>query len=441
MIRGRFRGGVHPGDFKELTADKNIRAVEPPESVVIPLSQHIGAPCTSLVKKGDRVFVGQRIGDSDARLTAPVHSSVSGTVAGIVSIEAPGGRQIQAVSIANDGLYELLPGLEPAEDPLELEPADIIKRIRDAGIVGMGGAAFPTHFKLNVPAGKRIDTLIINGVECEPYLTADHRLMVESQDEIMQGIGVTMRALQVQRAYIGIEDNKPDAISVLTDRLARVAGVDVVPLKVKYPQGAEKPLIKAVLGREVPPGRLPLDVGVVVINIGTTVAIADALYRGMPLVSRVVTVTGPIVREPSNVLARVGTPVSYLVEACGGLTSPLGKVVIGGPMMGIAHYTLDTPVTKGMSGVLAYSQAQARLLEPTVCVRCGKCIQACPMGLMPGTLAEMVEAGQYDLAEKGHILDCIECGCCAYICPGNRRIVQTIRQGKNEIMRRRNQSA
>jgi electron transport complex protein RnfC len=441
MVRGRFKGGVHPGDFKELTASRSIRTVEPPESVVIPLSQHIGAPCAPLVKKGDRVLVGQCIGDSDARLTAPVHSSVSGTVNGIVSIEAPGGRQVQAVSVTNDGLYELLPDLEPEGDPLELEPAEIIKRIRDAGIVGMGGAAFPTYFKLNVPANKRIETLIINGVECEPYLTADHRLMLEFQDEIVQGIGVAMRALQVQRAFIGIEDNKPDAISALTDRLARVAGVDVVPLKVKYPQGAEKPLIKAVTGREVPPGGLPLDVGVVVINIGTAVAIADALYRGMPLIRRVVTITGPIVKDPGNILARVGTPVSHLVEACGGLTSPLGKVIIGGPMMGIGHYTLDTPVTKGMSGVLVYSQAQAKMLEPTVCVRCAKCVQACPMGLVPCTLAELVDAGQYDLAEKHHILDCIECGCCAYICPANRRLVQTIRQGKTEVMRRKNRSA
>lgn len=441
MVRGGFIGGVHPGDYKELTADKPIRIVEPPEQVVIPLSQHIGAPCAPLVKKGDRVLVGQLIGDAEAKLTAPVHSSVSGTVSGVITIETPGGRQAQAVSIANDAAYELSPDLAVDSDPLELEPAELIRRIRNAGIVGMGGAAFPTYFKLSVPSDKHVDTLVVNGVECEPYLTADHRLMLESGDAIIQGITVTMRALQVHRAYVGIEENKPDAIEALSRLLSGTDGIEIVPLKVKYPQGAEKQLVKAVLNREVPSGGLPLDVGTVVVNIGTVAAIADALYRGIPLVRRVVTVTGPIVREPGNVLARVGTPVSHLVESCGGLTDGLGKLVVGGPMMGIAHYTLDIPVTKGMSGVLLFSRSQAKLLEPTACVRCGKCVQACPMGLMPGVLAEMIETGTYELAERNHILDCIECGCCAYICPANRRIVQSIRQGKNEIMRRRSQSA
>jgi len=439
--RGGFKGGVHPGDHKELTSGKPIRIVEPPEQVVIPLSQHIGAPCTALVKKGDRVLVGQLIGDSNARLTAPVHSSVSGTVSGIVSIEAPGGRQVEAVSITNDGQYEVSPDLKVDQDPLEMEPAEIIRRIRDAGIVGMGGATFPTHFKLSVPEGKKIDTLIVNGVECEPFLTADHRLMLESGDEIVKGIRVAMRALKVQRAFIGIEENKPDAIETLSRILVGERSIEVVPLKVKYPQGAEKQLIKTVLNREVPSGGLPLDVGVVVINVGTAAAIADALYRGMPLIRRVVTVTGSIVREPGNILARIGTPVSHLVESCGGLTEDFGKVIVGGPMMGIAHHTLDTPVTKGMSGVLLYSKSESKVTEPTVCVRCGKCVQVCPMGLMPGILADMVDAGKCELAQRDHILDCIECGCCAYICPANRRIVQSIRLGKNEITRRRSQSA
>ena len=441
MWRGGFKGGVHPGDHKELTSGKPIRIVEPPEQVVIPLSQHIGAPCTALVKKGDRVLVGQLIGDSNARLTAPVHSSVSGTVSGIVSIEAPGGRQVEAVSITNDGQYEVSPDLKVDQDPLEMEPAEIIRRIRDAGIVGMGGATFPTHFKLSVPEGKKIDTLIVNGVECEPFLTADHRLMLESGDEIVKGIRVAMRALKVQRAFIGIEENKPDAIETLSRILVGERSIEVVPLKVKYPQGAEKQLSKTILNREVPSGGLPLDVGVVVINVGTAAAIADALYRGMPLIRRVVTVTGSIVREPGNILARIGTPVSHLVESCGGLTEDFGKVIVGGPMMGIAHHTLDTPVTKGMSGVLLYSKSESKVTEPTVCVRCGKCVQVCPMGLMPGILADMVDAGKCELAQRDHILDCIECGCCAYICPANRRIVQSIRLGKNEITRRRSQSA
>ncbi len=387
------------------------------------------------------MLVGQKIGDSDARLTVPVHSSVSGTVSGIVDIEVPGGKRVQAVNISNDGQYELSPDVNADGDPARLEPSEIIKRVRDAGIVGMGGAAFPTHFKLSIPPGKSADALIVNGVECEPYLTADHRLMLESPDEVLRGANLARAALQAKRVYIGVEDNKPDAIKVLTDRASALPGVEVVPLRVKYPQGAEKQLIKAILGREVPSGGLPIDVGVVVINVGTAAAIADALYGGMPLVRRVLTITGSIVREPGNILARVGTPVSHLVDACGGLAEPIGKVVYGGPMMGIAHHTLDTPVVKGMSGVLACSLAEAKATQPTACVRCGKCIDACPMGLMPGTLAQMIETGRHDLADSEHIADCIECGCCAYICPAYRPIVQAIRQGKNEIARRKSRSA
>ena len=441
MARCDFSGGVHPGDFKELSAGKPIRTVEPPEQVLIPLSQHLGAPCAPLVKKGDRVLVGQKIGDSDARLTAPVHSSVSGAVSGIVNIELPGGKRTQAVSISNDGEYEVSPDVKAEGDPYELGPSEIIERIRDAGIVGMGGAAFPAYFKLSIPPGKRADALIVNGVECEPYLTADHRLMLENPDDIVRGASLARAALQAKRVFIGIEDNKPDAIRVLTGKASAASDVEVVPLRVKYPQGAEKQLIKAILGREVPSGGLPIDVGVVVINVGTAAAIADALYRGMPLVRRVLTITGSIVREPGNILARVGTPVSHLVDACGGLAEPLGKVVFGGPMMGIAHHTLETPVVKGMSGALVYSQAEAKATQPTVCVRCGKCIEACPMGLMPGTLAQMIETGRYDLAESEHIADCIECGCCAYICPAYRPIVQAIRQGKDEIARKKSRSA
>ena len=415
--------------------------MEPPEQVFIPLSQHIGAPCAPLVKKGDRVLVGQKIGDTDARLTVPVHSSVSGTVSGIVAIELPGGKRAQSVSISNDGQYELSPDAVFEGDPSELEPSEIINRIRDAGVVGMGGAAFPTYFKLSVPPGKRADALIVNGVECEPYLTADHRLMLENPDEILRGASLACAALQAKRVFIGIEDNKPDAIKVLTEKASALPDVEIVPLRVKYPQGAEKQLIKAIFGREVPSGGLPIDVGVVVINVGTAAAIAGALYKGMPLVRRVLTITGTIVREPANILARVGTPVSHLVDACGGLAEPLGKVVYGGPMMGIAHHTLDTPVVKGMSGVLVYSQAEAEAMQPTACVRCGKCIEACPMGLMPGTLAQMIETGRYDLAESEHMADCIECGCCAYICPAYRPIVQAIRQGKDEIARRKSRSA
>jgi len=393
------------------------------------------------VKKGDRVLVGQKIGDSDARLTVPVHSSVSGTVSGIVDIEVPGGKRVHAVNISNDGQYELSSDATAEGDPAELEPSEIIKRIRDAGIVGMGGAAFPTYFKLSIPEGKHADALIVNGVECEPYLTADHRLMLESPDEVIRGANLARAALQAKRVYIGIEDNKPDAIKVLTEKVSALPDVEVVPLRVKYPQGAEKQLIKAILGREVPSGGLPIDVGVVVINVGTAAAIADALYSGMPLVRRVLTITGGIVRQPGNILARVGTPVSHLVDACGGLSEPLGKVVYGGPMMGIAHHTLETPVVKGMSGVLVYSQAEAKATQPTACVRCGKCIEACPMGLMPGTLAQMIETGRYDLAASEHIADCIECGCCAYICPAYRPIVQAIRQGKAEIALRKSRSA
>lgn len=437
MVAKTFRGGVHAHYHKEDTASKPIRRLPPPARVVIPLHQHTGAPCEPLVKVGDEVKVGQKIGDSSARLTAPVHASVSGKVVGISSHPQSGGRDVLSVIIESDGKETLDEHVEPRTDVDHLSADEIKAVIREAGIVGLGGAAFPTYFKLTPPPGKSFDTVILNGAECEPYLSADHRLMVERPGDIVDGARLLLKATGVNRAYIGIEENKPDAIEAISKAVKGDDRISVVPLKVKYPQGAEKQLIWAILGREVPSGGLPVDVGVVVNNVGTAAAVRDAVFSGMPLVERVVTVAGSCIAEPQNVVVKVGMLVSDLIEACGGYSAPPAKVIIGGPMMGVAQFTTDIPVTKGTSGVLLLSKDEAAPCEPMPCVRCGKCVEACSMRLMPLWIASYAEAGRFDDAERMNALDCIECGCCSFICPSRRRLVQAIRLAKSEIMARR----
>ena len=437
MVAKTFRGGVHAHYHKEDTASKPIRRLGPPARVVIPLHQHTGAPCEPLVKVGDEVKVGQKIGDSSARLTAPVHSSVSGKVVAISPHPQAGGRDVLSIVIESDGQETLDEHVEPRADVDSLKADEIKAIIREAGIVGLGGAAFPTYFKLTPPPGKSFDTVILNGAECEPYLSADHRLMVERPGDVVEGAKLLLKATGVTKAYIGIEENKPDAIEAISEAAKGDDRISVVPLKVKYPQGAEKQLIWAILGREVPSGGLPVDVGVVVNNVGTAAAVKDAVVSGMPLVERVVTVAGSCVAEPQNVLVKVGTLVSDLVEACGGCSSPPAKVIIGGPMMGTAQFTMDIPVTKGTSGVLLLNEEEAAPVEPMACVRCGKCVEACSMRLMPLWIASYAEAGRFDDAERMNALDCIECGCCSFICPSRRRLVQAIRLAKSEIMAKR----
>ncbi len=436
-MAGSFKGGVHPRDEKELTSKKSVRKMNEPSKVIIPMLQHIGAPCKPLVKKGDKVKAGQVIGDSEAKVSAPVHASISGTVVSVGPYIAANGTEVEAVTIESDGTGEFDQSFEKYTILDEVEPGEIIERIRAAGIVGMGGAAFPTHFKLTAPKGKRFDTLIINGVECEPYLTADHRLMLEYPDDIVFGIRALLKATGAERCIIGIELNKPDAIALMKEKCRDYGKISVEGLKVKYPQGAEKQLIKALTGREVPSGGLPVDVGAVVVNIGTTKAVADALRLGMPLIERIVTVSGRGVKEPSNLKVKIGTPIAELIEACGGYNGEPEKIIVGGPMMGIAQFTDEVVVTKGTSGVLVFTADEAKAYEPGPCIRCGKCVRNCPMGLIPERLTDYVEQGMYEEAEREGIMDCIECGVCSYICPGRRNVVQTIRMGKAAVLAKR----
>ena len=435
MTLKTFSGGLHPPDHKEWTASKAIEDCPLPPELVIPLSQHIGAPAEPCVAPGEHVARGQLVGRAKGFVSVPVHASTSGEVVAVEPRPHPSGRDLPAVVLRPDGRDAWLEGLSGA-DPEALSPDELRERIRDAGVVGMGGATFPTHVKLTPPPEKRIDTLILNGVECEPFLTADHRLMLEEPKRIVEGIRILRRVLGVERVLVGIENNKPDAIAAVT---AAVAGenIEVVPLVVKYPQGAEKQLIVALLGREVPSGGLPMDVGVVVQNVGTAAAVAAALRQGEPLIERVATVSGPAVAEPKNLRVRIGTPLSHLVECCGGLEAEPAKIIMGGPMMGNALLSLDVPVTRGTSGVLLFGAGQVPLRPEGPCIRCGRCVRVCPARLMPTTIAAYARLDLIAEAEGYGAMDCIECGCCTYTCPPAIPLVQAIRYAKGSILARR----
>jgi electron transport complex protein RnfC len=432
-----FPGGIHPEERKALTAEVPIRAARIPSRVVIPLQQHTGAPCEPLVGKGDRVKVGQKIGDSKAYVSAPIHASISGTVTGIARHPHPLGPEIMAIFIESDGEDAWAEGVGQHRDYASLSAEELRAIIREAGLVGLGGAAFPTHVKLKPPPEKKVDLLLLNGAECEPYLTSDHRLMVERPGEIAEGLRIFMKILAVERAMVGIESNKPEAIAALRKQFASEPSVEVVEMPVKYPQGSEKQLIQALTGRQVPSGGLPFDVGVVVQNVGTALAAYEAVALGKPLFERVVTVTGEAIAHPSNLLVRIGTPLEDLIAECGGLVKEAGKVVVGGPMMGLAQYSLSTPVVKGTSGVLVFPRKEGELLEEGPCIRCGRCLEACPMRLCPHLLVDSVQAGDMESAEQAHLLDCMECGSCAFVCPAKRHMVQWIKYGKSEIAARR----
>jgi len=434
-----FPGGTHPREGvngKAVTGISPIQKAEAPSRVVIPMQQHIGAPCKPVVAKGDYVKIGQVIGEPGGFVSAPVHASVSGMVVAVDRCLLPNGQQATAVIIDND-FTDTWVELTPVQNPDQLTGKELAKVIQNAGIVGLGGATFPTHVKMSPPPDQKIDTLVVNGAECEPYLTADHRLMLENAATVIDGVKLIMNGLGVQKAIIGVENNKMDAIKALKE--AAVEGITIKPLPVMYPQGGEKQLIYAVTRRRVPNGALPGKVGVVVCNVGTAAAVSEAVRLGKPLVERVVTIGG-LVNKPGNFLARIGTPVENLVNQAGGLQNGVKQLIYGGPMMGAAFARLDIPVTKGCSGILALGQ-EAKEPEESACIRCGRCINACPMQLVPTLLDQHMRADRFDLAEKAGVMNCMECGACTFVCPAKRSLTQSFRVCKKVIGEQRRRAA
>lgn len=435
---------MHPPHSKKRTEKLPIEPFPAPEKLVIPLSQHIGAPAKPVVKRGDLVRIGQVLGDAGGFVSAPVHSSVSGKVLSVGPFPHPMGKLVTSIEIENDGNDEKVPFEPISGEWRDAAPQELVQKIQAAGIVGMGGAGFPTHVKLSPPSNKPIDALIVNGAECEPYLTADHRTMLERIDDFLSGVLMLKKILGTKTACIGIEENKPDAINLISDKLSNAAFKELTlcVLVAKYPQGGEKQLIKAVTGREVPSAGLPMDVGCVVQNIGTAVAIHDAITGGIPVYERVLTVTGTGVSTPKNVLARIGTPVALLFEACGIDHKVVKKIIMGGPMMGLALSNVQVPVIKTTSGLLAFDSTTPAL-RSYACINCGHCIHACPINLIPSRIAKFIEKEDYEGAEAWNVMDCMECGSCAYICPAKINLVHQMKLGKYHVqaMRREAQAA
>lgn len=434
MLRSFPKGGVHPPENK-FSAGNKITVLPLPKTVNIPLSQHLGAPAAPLVKRGDLVKTGQIIAEHKGFVSSNVHASVTGKVLKIdKSLDSSGyKREAVTIEVQEDEWMEGIDTDGNIVRDFSLSSEEVVKKTFEAGIVGMGGATFPTHVKLSVPRGKKAEVVILNGVECEPYLTSDHRMMLEKGEEILVGLKLIMHALNVSKGMVGIENNKPDAIENLTKIAEQYPEITVVPLKVKYPQGGEKQLIKALTGREVPSGGLPIDVGAVVQNVGTAFAVYEAVQKNKPLIERVVTVTGKGVKIPSNFLTRIGTPVNQLIEAAGGIPENTGKIINGGPMMGKALNSVNVPVMKGTSGILLIPEEESRREPIDPCIRCAKCVSVCPMGLEPYLLMTLTEKAKFDRVENERTMDCIECGSCSYVCPANRPLLDYIRLGKFRV--------
>lgn len=427
-------GGIHPEENK-LSANAPIEVLPLPKQAIIPMGQNLGAPSKPIVSRGDFVKVGQLIAEAGGFISANIHAPVSGKVLKIDNVPDASGykRPGIVINVEGDEWDENIDRSKDIKEEIELDSKEIIERIKEKGLVGMGGATFPTNVKLMPPPGKVAEYLLINGVECEPYLTSDHRLMLEKGKEILIGTSILMKALKVEKAIIGIENNKPDAINHMTELAKSYEGIEVQSLKVQYPQGGEKQLIKAVLNREVPSGKLPIEVGCVVQNVGTAYAVYEAVQKNKPLIERVVTVTGKAVRKPSNFMVRIGTPVRELIDAAEGLPESTGKIINGGPMMGKALTSLDVPVVKGSSGILLMQENESRRKPENSCIRCSKCTYVCPMGLEPFLLAKAAKLGRFDLAENELVMDCIECGSCQYTCPASIPLLDYLRLGKTMV--------
>lgn len=431
----RTHGGAAVPHHKN-TWDIPSSTMPPPEKVILPMQQHIGAPCIPTVKKGDHVYVGTVVGDSEAYVSAPVHASVSGTVTEITQVMLTGGQMTQAVVVESDGKMEKDPAIAPP--PPITTKEELAKAARAAGLVGLGGAGFPAHVKLNVPEGKTIDTLLVNVAECEPYVTSDHREALENGRNVLEGVYHVKEILGVQRVIIAVEDNKPDVIQKLSEiaddpKRNPLDQVRVLPLKSRYPQGAEKVLVQACTGRKVPAGKLPADVGCLVMNIGSLSFLASYMRTGMPLTLKRVTLDGSAIAHPQNVIVPVGTPIKDVVAFCGGYKVEPKKLIMGGPMMGVAITSDELPILKQNNAILAFDEREAQLRQPTACIRCGRCVAACPMNLMPTKLEQAVERQDVEALQSLDIMTCMECGCCSFSCPAGRRLVQAIRLGKNYV--------
>ncbi len=432
-----FKGGIHPEDCKSYTKDIPIHVHEGDDEHVFLLQQHLGAPTEPIVEIGQKVLVGEKIADSQAFVSAPIHSSVSGVVKAIEKRLAPNGTYVNAIIIENDRLYEEDSAIALRDDLDKLSPKEIINIVREAGIVGMGGAGFPTHVKLTVAPEKKIDYVIVNGAECEPYLTSDHRILLEKAYNVLDGLKAVMKIFGLDKGYIGIENNKPDAIISVKNLLEKYPGIEVRELVTKYPQGSEKQLIYSITKREVPSGGLPADVGCIVINVDTARAIGRAIRRRMPLIKRIVTVSGDCIKSPANFSVRIGASLRSLIDAAGGFICEPAKIIHGGPMMGVAQSSIDVPVIKTSSGILAFSKNMVVYNEQAKCIRCGKCVSACPMHLMPLYLNMYAKKGDWDMCDKYNAADCIECGVCSYLCPGRQHPVQNIRIARQKILEKR----
>jgi electron transport complex protein RnfC len=437
LARPGFRHGVHPPDAKEATARVRIRRMAFPDEIVLPLRQHAGKPAIPIVRAGDRVERGDTVAEEDGFVSAPVHASAAGKVVGVEWWPHPGGGMDRAIRIAVEPWSPQIPRTRIVPRWEDLGPADVVRAVQAAGVVGLGGAAFPTHVKLLPPKDAKVDLLLVNGAECEPYLTTDHRTMVEYPHRVWFGVRIMMKALDASRAVVGVEKNKPDAVEALESTRPADLDVDVLPLTVKYPQGAEKMLIHAVTGREVPSGKLPVHVGTVVQNVGSIATIAEVFETGLPLIERIVTVSGPGVRRPSNLIVPVGTKLRDVLDFCDGLTDDATEILFGGPMMGTPQSDLDVPIVKGTTGVVVLTRAESKPEATYPCIRCGSCLDACPVFLNPQLLGALARAGRYQEMEANHLADCMLCGSCAYVCPSNLPLSQMFALAKSQARRRR----